>query len=93
MFRKNLGIHHHQHVIVHYITQFCTVGTIYYAVLLMMNYYVLSKHVEQTKNCGIKIDYKNLCISLVINTLQYDARYTQRQISSNQYLEHYILFC
>ena len=29
------------------------------------------KHVEQTKNCGIKTDYKNLCISLVINTLTF----------------------
>ena len=25
----------------------------------MMNDWILSKHVEQTKNCGIKTDYKN----------------------------------
>ena len=30
-----------------------------YDVLLMMNDWIRSKHVEQTKNCGIKIDYKN----------------------------------
>ena len=34
----------------------------------MMNDYIRSTHVEQTENCGIIIDYKNLCISLVINT-------------------------
>ena len=32
---------------------------VYYAVFLMMNDYIHSKYVEQTKNCGIKIDYKN----------------------------------
>jgi hypothetical protein len=34
------------------------------------------KHVEQTKNFRIKLIVKELCISLVINILQYDARYT-----------------
>ena len=33
------------------------------------------------KNGAIKIIYKNLCISLFIYTLQYDARYIQRQLS------------
>jgi hypothetical protein len=32
---------------------------VYYAVFLMMTEYIHSKYVEQTKNCGIKIDYKN----------------------------------
>ena len=40
---------------------------------------IRSKHVEQEKNSGIKIIYKNSCISLVIYALQYDARYIQRQ--------------
>ena len=30
-------------------------NTVYYAVLLMMNDYILSKSVEETKNCGIKL--------------------------------------
>ena len=34
-------------------------NTVYYAVLLMMNDQIRSKHVEQTKNCGINADYKN----------------------------------
>ena len=40
----------------------------------------------------MEIDYKNLCISLVINTLQYDARYTQRPINTNSslYLLRYV---
>ena len=38
-------------------TKLC--NTVYYAVLLMMNDQFRSKHVQQTKNCGIKIDYKN----------------------------------
>ena len=46
-------------------TKLC--NTVYYAVLLMMNDYIRSKHVEQTKNCGIKIDYKN-CASLWLLT-------------------------
>ena len=33
-------------------------NTVHYAVLMMMNDQIPSKHVEQTKNCGIKIDYK-----------------------------------
>ena len=41
---------------------YCVCNTVYYAVLLMMNDHIRSKHVEQTKNCGIKIDYKN-CVS------------------------------
>ena len=45
---------------------------------------IRSKHVEQEKNGGIKIIYKELCISFVIYTLQYDARYIQRQINSYQ---------
>ena len=32
---------------------------VHYFVLLMMNDQIHSKNVEQTKNCGIKIDYKN----------------------------------
>ena len=38
-------------------TKMC--NTVYYAVLLMMNDQIRSKHVQQTKNCRIKIDYKN----------------------------------
>ena len=38
-------------------TKLC--NTVYYAVLLMMNDQIRSKHVEQRKNCGMKIDYKN----------------------------------
>ena len=34
-------------------------NTVYYAVLLMTDDQIRSKHAEQTKNCGIKIDYKN----------------------------------
>ena len=38
-------------------------NAVYYAVLLMVNDWIRSKHVEQVKNCGIKliikIDYKN----------------------------------
>ena len=34
-------------------------NTVYYVVFLMMNDQIRSKHVEQTKHCGIKIDYKN----------------------------------
>ena len=34
-------------------------NTVYYAVLLMMKDQIRSKHVQQTKYCGIKIDYKN----------------------------------
>ena len=34
-------------------------NTVYYAVLLMMNNWIRSKHVERTKNCGLKSDYKN----------------------------------
>ena len=30
-------------------------NTVYYAVLLMMNDQILSKHVQQTENCGIKL--------------------------------------
>ena len=63
-------------------------NTVYYAMLLMMNDQNRSKYVEQTKNCGMKIDYKNLRISLVINALQYDARYTQRQINAKRYCMH-----
>ena len=59
MFRKNLVGHHQEHSIIYCITQFGTIDTIYYAVLLMMNDWIHQKHVEQTKNCGIKIDYKN----------------------------------
>ena len=33
----------------------------------MMNDYIRSKHVEQTKNCGIKIDYRN-CASRCLLT-------------------------
>ena len=33
---------------------------------------------------------KKLCISLVINTLQYDARYIQRHINTLQYDARYI---
>ena len=40
-----------------------------------------SKHVEQTKHCGIKIDYKNCASRWSFNTLQYDAR---RNTTSNQ---------
>jgi hypothetical protein len=39
------------------------------------------KLVEKTKkNFEIKFDYRKLCISMVINTLQHDTRYTQHQI-------------
>ena len=55
-----------------------------------MNDYIRSKHVEQTKK---KLWNKNwlyeLCISLVINTLQYDARYIQRHINTLQYDARY----
>jgi hypothetical protein len=34
-------------------------NTVYCALLLMMNDQILSKHVEQTKNCRLKVDYKN----------------------------------
>ena len=34
-------------------------NTVHYFVLLMMNDWIRSKRIEQTKNCGIKIDYKN----------------------------------
>ena len=33
-------------------------NTVYCTVLLMMKDQIRSKHVEQTKNCEIKIDYK-----------------------------------
>ena len=49
------GLRHSK--IVHDCTKLC--NTVYYAVLLTMNNQILSKHVEQTKNCGMKIDYKN----------------------------------
>ena len=41
----------------HDCTKLC--NTVYYAVLLMMDDWIRSKHVEQTKNCEIIIDYKN----------------------------------
>ena len=37
-------------------------NTVYYAVFLMMNDWIRSKHVGQVQNCGIKIDRKN-CVS------------------------------
>ena len=44
----------------------------------MMNDWILSKHVEQTNNYGIKIDYIKKPVHIFfINTLQYDAEYTQ----------------
>ena len=44
-------------------------NTVYYTVLLMMNYYVRSKHVKQTKGCGIKKMTIRIVHLLVINTL------------------------
>ena len=43
--------------------------TVHYFVLLMMNDWIRSNHVERTKNCGIKIDYKNCasCWSLTLS--------------------------
>ena len=52
----------------HDCTELC--NTVYYAVLLMMNDQIRSKHVEQKTNCGIKIDYKN-CASRWSLTLCY----------------------
>ena len=46
-------------------------NTVYYAVLLMMNDWILSKHVEQTKNCGIKIDYKNCASRWLLTQVQF----------------------
>ena len=43
----------------------------------MMNDLILSKHVEQTKNCGIKIDYKN-CASRWSLTQQKEYVATER---------------
>ena len=47
-------------------TKLC--NTVYYAVLLMMNDQIRSKHVEQTTNCGIriKIDYNNCAFRLLL---------------------------
>jgi hypothetical protein len=75
MFRTNLVVHHQDYGIIYCITQYnqynraystivpivliVLCNTVYNAVLLMMNDSIRSKHVEQTKNCGIKIDYKN----------------------------------
>ena len=59
-------------------TELC--NTVYYAVLLMMNDWIRSKHVEQIKNCGIKIDYKN-CASRWSLTL---FRHIYRQVASHK---------
>ena len=75
MFRTNLVVHHQELGIIYCITQYnrynraystivpivpiLLCNTVYYTVLLMMNYQIRSKHVDQIKNCGIKIDYKN----------------------------------
>jgi hypothetical protein len=58
MFQKNLDVHRQEHGIIYYITQYNRAGesstivlcnTVYYAVLLMMNLQIPSKHAEQTK--------------------------------------------
>ena len=69
MFRTNLVIHQQEHGVIYCITQYnrynraysmiVLCNTVYYAVILMMNDQIRSKHVEQTKYCGIKIAYKN----------------------------------
>ena len=44
------------------------------------------------KNGAIKIIYKELCISFVIYTLQYDGRYIQRQIKGALFSSETLLF-
>ena len=71
IFRKNLVVHYQKHGIIYCITHTvqsvqscckhdctdCTklCNTVYYAVLLMMNDYIRSKHTEQREGCGIKL--------------------------------------
>ena len=73
MFRKKLVVHHQEHSIIYYITQYNRYNCATTIVPIVPNcaiQYIMpcsrlwrtrlvSKHVEQTKNCGIKVDYKN----------------------------------
>ena len=68
----NLHVHHQEHCLIYYITQF---GTLVQASLVASSYYS-----------------QELCISLVIYTLQYGARYTQRQMYFENCLIHIYTF-
>ena len=71
MFRTNLVVRHQEHGIIYCITQFGTIVQASPAALKLQASLAYNFNMQsRQKNRGIKIDYKNLCILLVINTNQ-----------------------
>ena len=61
IFGMNLVVHHQDHGLIYCITQFGTIGIIVQASLAAFKaerFACTIAHVQQTKNCGIKIDYR-----------------------------------